>query len=381
MSSSNTASGTPAPESARWSIAGRLAVWYVASTLSLVALVAWMLYWALSADIVRENDQVLADEVQVLRSVIRDRPDDIDLLRHEAELEHVARQYARIYIRVLDERGRLIVERRRESIFDLRAPPAAGRSAGKGTSRTSWGRTVADARGLGGTRTARRRPSHRCDRRYGAPGVAGEFRVWLWAPGRALLAAGVGGYAVARRSMRPVGDHGTARGIRTSTLDRRIPTSDADRTLSRRHLHQMIARLEDAFDRLSSLGRSAPAPRAVNSLRGEIEVALGKPRSGRCPGVMESALECVRLSDMIDAAIPRGQSSRGLDRASADRRVSRGVGRVRILSPSQRTSVYDLDQWPTGRSSPCSIGRSSSALSATSSPTRSLTHPPAVVSP
>jgi hypothetical protein len=41
----------------------------------------------------------------VLRTMLRERPDDWDALREEVELESAARRYEQFYIRLLDERN------------------------------------------------------------------------------------------------------------------------------------------------------------------------------------------------------------------------------------------------------------------------------------
>src|SRR5262249_33882181 len=47
----------------------------------------------------------LADKIQVLRTILRQRPEDWDGLREEIELESAARRYQQYYIRLLDERN------------------------------------------------------------------------------------------------------------------------------------------------------------------------------------------------------------------------------------------------------------------------------------
>src|SRR6266851_4339976 len=74
-----------------------------------------------------------------------------------------------------------------------------------------------------------------------------------------------------------------ADGIRSSTLDARIPTAGLPAELSRLAItfNQMLNRLEDAFARLSSfsadLAHELRTP--INNLRGEVEVSLSKART------------------------------------------------------------------------------------------------------
>ena len=53
----------------------------------------------------KSTDLFLADKVNVLRTMLRERPDDWDALREEIELESAARRYQQFYIRLLDERN------------------------------------------------------------------------------------------------------------------------------------------------------------------------------------------------------------------------------------------------------------------------------------
>ncbi len=89
-----------------WSLAGRLTAWYALTSLLLTSCTAAALYWALTANMNREDDLFLADKVHVLRAILRDRPDDVSALKEEVELESAARRYEQFYVRLLDENGR-----------------------------------------------------------------------------------------------------------------------------------------------------------------------------------------------------------------------------------------------------------------------------------
>src|ERR687897_1857177 len=95
---------------APWSIAARLALWYTAATFVLVAVATGLLYWVLVTNVDREDDQFLVDTVQIMRALIRERQNDVEALRQEVDWEGTARRYARVYVSVLDEHGRLIIE-------------------------------------------------------------------------------------------------------------------------------------------------------------------------------------------------------------------------------------------------------------------------------
>lgn len=109
--SSNERLAQSVPSGTRpWSIAARLALWYTCSAFVLVAVATGLLYWVLVTNVDREDDQFLVDTVQIIRALIRERPDDLAALRQEVDWEGTARRYARVYLRVLDERGRVVIE-------------------------------------------------------------------------------------------------------------------------------------------------------------------------------------------------------------------------------------------------------------------------------
>ena len=86
-------------------LAFRLTAAYSLAGLLLVLLATASLYVVLRAELDKSTDQFLADKLQVLRTMLKERPNDTDGLREEIELESAARRYEQFYIRLLDERG------------------------------------------------------------------------------------------------------------------------------------------------------------------------------------------------------------------------------------------------------------------------------------
>src|SRR5215475_14391662 len=95
----------PAASRSRRTLAFRLTAAYSLAGLSLVLLATMGLDFALRTELDRSTDLFLADKLNVLRTMLRERPDDEDGLREEIELESAARTYQRFYIRLLDEHG------------------------------------------------------------------------------------------------------------------------------------------------------------------------------------------------------------------------------------------------------------------------------------
>ena len=94
-----------APVSRLWgTLAFRLTAGYALAGLFLVSFAIASLYLVLVNELEKSTDLFLADKVHVVRTMLRERPDDWDALREEVELETSARQYEQFYIRLLDEK-------------------------------------------------------------------------------------------------------------------------------------------------------------------------------------------------------------------------------------------------------------------------------------
>ena len=126
----------------------------------------------------------------------------------------------------------------------------------------------------------------------------------------ALVVCTFAGYHIARRGLRPLREMAATAGrIRSTTLYERISTAGLPADLSQlaNTFNEMLDRLEESFARLSrfsaDIAHELRTP--VNNLRGEVEVALGKPRSGEeYHEVLGSCLEeCGRLSRMIESLL------------------------------------------------------------------------------
>src|SRR6516165_5181959 len=103
--SSNPASNT-LPSSRFWgTLAFRLTAGYALAGLFLVFVATASLYFVLLKELEKSTDLFLADKLHVLRTMLRDRPNDLDALREEVELESAARRYEQFYIRLLDKDG------------------------------------------------------------------------------------------------------------------------------------------------------------------------------------------------------------------------------------------------------------------------------------
>ena len=270
------------------------------------------LYLVLRTELDRSTELFLADKLHVLRTMLRERPDDEDALREEIELESAARRYQQFYIRLVDEHGLpimttpLMAEQldlaelvKRTSSRPERSIQMAGRH-GQPFRVTSA--TVAV-----GT------PSTHSDTVQIAIDVSQEeellarYRLWFWG---ILMATSVlfplVGYRIARHGIRPVEEiAATARRITSTNLRERIGSEGYPLELASLAgtFNKMLERLEESFDRISrfsaDIAHDLRTP--VNNIRGEAEVALARSRTvDEYRDVLESSLEeAVRLSELI----------------------------------------------------------------------------------
>ena len=296
----------------RGTLAFRLSAAYGLAGLFLVFIATISLYLFLVSELDKSTDLFLADKENVLRSILRERPDDEDGLREEVELETAARRYEQFYIRLLDDRSNLL----------LMTPGMAEQlDLAQLPSQTESGTTQSvRLRGKNGRAFQVAAvsvpvgfPSTQNDTIQIAVDVSetdqllARYRFWF---GVILLGTfgifPLVGYQIARRGIRPVEEMATtARQISSTNLRERILAEGYPFELAAlaATFNQMLDRLEESFERISrfsaDIAHDLRTP--VNNLRGEAEVALSRTRStGEYREVIESFLEeAVRLSDLI----------------------------------------------------------------------------------
>jgi two-component system heavy metal sensor histidine kinase CusS len=293
-------------------LAFRLTAGYALAGLILVFFVTASLYLVLVSELEKSTDLFLADKVNVLRTMLRERPDDWNALREEVELESAARRYEQFYIRLLDERNTsLLVTPGMADQVDLAQLESLTQSRPDRTIRIKGRkgqafRMTSTSAPIGDPATKKCTIQIAIDVSQKEDLLA-HYRFWFWA---ILLAASAilppVGYQIARHGIRPVEEIATtARRIGSTNLRERICPEGY--TLEMASLastfNQMLDRLEESFDRLSrfsaDIAHDLRTP--VNNIRGEAEVALSRARSANeYRDVIESCLEeAVRLSHLI----------------------------------------------------------------------------------
>ncbi len=275
------------------------------------------MYWALAANLDREDDEFLADRVRVLRGLLQERPEDTLALRQAVGTEQAARPEAQIFVRIIGPAGATLVEspgmsdELPPSVFpDPTAAEEPERATGVSTRAGRSFRVLAVQAELGrsGGKTAVLQLAF--DRTYEEDLLA-EYRRRLWA----VLAVGaarhcVVGYRIAHRGLRPLAEMAaTARRIRPLTLHERMQTAGlpADLAVLAVTFNDMLDRLESSFGRLerfsADIAHELRTP--VSNIRGLAEVALGRPRSPEeYHDTIASCLEeCDRLARLIDSLL------------------------------------------------------------------------------
>lgn len=293
-------------------LAFRLTAWYVLAGLGLVVFASACLYFALVAELEKSTDLFLSDKLHVIRTMLRERPDDWDALREEIQLESAARRYEQFYIRLLDERSTpLLTTPGMAEQLDLLKLTAQTQvhpeSTTQMTGRTGRLFSVTSAMAQVGTNGAQN------DTVQIAIDVSQQEQL-LALYRRRFLAILLGmlavfplvGYQIARHGIRPVEEMATtARHISSTNLHERIlaegyPVELASLAAT---FNKMLDRLEDSFERISrfsaDIAHDLRTP--VNNIRGEAEVALARARTiDEYREVLESCLEeAVRLSKLI----------------------------------------------------------------------------------
>jgi two-component system heavy metal sensor histidine kinase CusS len=304
--------GQPKPPS----LAVMLAVWYTASSFLIVAVVTGLLYFGLATNVKRLSEQIMADELDVCRALIQNRPNDAHALREEVEIDSAVRRYQKFYIRVIDDKGRALFttpgmdreltaarvaredSQQNGRIFWLKAASGkpyrtvVAKVARDNAEQGPW--TIQLAMDL----------SQELE-------ILSQQRIWVWmvlAVAALLCArAGIAAASWGTRPLREVSE--TARHISSSTLNERIRTegypSEIESLAST--FNAMLQRLEDSFMRLSrfsaDIAHELRTP--VNNIRGESEVALAQPRTvDEYRETLGSCLEeSVRLSELIESLL------------------------------------------------------------------------------
>ncbi|MGO9520038.1 MAG: HAMP domain-containing protein, partial [Candidatus Korobacteraceae bacterium] len=214
------------------------------------------LYLVLESELEKSTDLFLADKVHVLRTMLRERPDDWDALREEIELESAARRYEQFYIRLLDQRNTLLLMTPgMADLLDLEQLASQTQSRPDRTIRmkgkSGQGFRVTSAEAPVGSLANQNYTLQIAIDISQKEALLARYRFWFWA---ILLATFVifplVGYQVARHGIRPVEEIATtARHISSKNLRERILPDGYPFELASLAgtFNQMLDRLEESF--------------------------------------------------------------------------------------------------------------------------------------
>nr|WP_298724768.1 heavy metal sensor histidine kinase [uncultured Steroidobacter sp.] len=301
--------------SSTWSIAARITTLITVSGFGILLAAGLFLYWTLARSLEDETARFLADKAFVLRAVIRDRPYDMAAFDEETRLEGAARRFSRYYVRVLNERGQLIVETPEMSklvgatAFEALTP--ANTDSNQVHEVTLGSQTVALLAATAPTTAGQLwRVQLALDVSNKAALLASYRRNLLFVLLAGLGISALAGYAIARRGLAPLDSiTRSARAISAANLDHRVssPAWPKELTALADAFDQMLERLEDSFRRLSQfsadIAHELRTP--VTNFLTESQVTLSQPRSvHEYRQVLESGIEeFASLARMIDSLL------------------------------------------------------------------------------
>lgn len=301
---------------ATWPIVRRLTLLYSISLFLLLAVAAGFLDWVLATDMKKDSEQFLSAEIQSLRTLIRERPDDVKAWREEVEREAGSlKGFARYYIRILSEEGRPVVETPGMSgIIQPRAFPPSAPSFSMNINGTdlqsSDGRqflVAAQWVELTGPIMRKRLVQIALDRSHDKMIIADYRRKMLSVLLGGLLLSATLGFLMAKGGLKPLSNIGKKiRNITPDHLSTRVSSAEwpPEIALLAHTFDLMLERLERSFASLSQfsadLAHEIRTP--IHNLRGETEVALEKPRTPEeYQSVLQSSLEeYERLTRVIE---------------------------------------------------------------------------------
>lgn len=300
------------------SIALRMTLWYAVFSFTMITAAAAILYATLARGMYDEDLRDLADNLNNARLLLGSAPSGWVLRQAEQRPPWAPRQQPQILLRVLDAAATTLTET--PGMADQLPPPTPAE--------------LASLPALGEERheliSHQGKPFLTLIVRVAAPSPvpAPQFiqvamdrdhdelllahyreRVWL-VFGLSLIGCSAAGYCIARSGMRPIERIGrTAARIRSTTLDERIESQGlpAELGVLADTFNEMLDRLEASFRHISQFSDDVAHElrTPLNNLRGEIEVALAKARSGEAyRDTLGSCLEeCTRLSRVIETLL------------------------------------------------------------------------------
>lgn len=303
------------------SLATRLTAWYAFAAFTFVLIATWSLYATVTSHMRHSETELVVDRMHTLRAVLSEPEEPTPSLElvEEVEREWPGGERARVYARILDADGKVFTETRGMNERDLPSsvfPPPVGLDHVRDSAiirREPSGRNFAlySIRLHAGPDNPRALTVQMAVDATNHDALLDSYRrrtiLVLIAT---LILATVVGYRIARRGLEPVEKIGeTLRRIHSSTLYERLDPSGlpVELSLLATTCNGMLDGLEESFAKLSrfsaDIAHELRTP--INNLRGEVEVALSRPRTDEeYRSVLGSSLEeAQRLSKLITSLL------------------------------------------------------------------------------
>jgi two-component system heavy metal sensor histidine kinase CusS len=323
----------PAPRRAV-SIALRMTLWYALSTFTLIAVATGALYSVLINTMYEEDLRDLADNLNNARLLLQSSAPGQFARSPPQRPSWAPPHQPEIYLRVLDSSARTLTET--PGMGD-ELPSPTGAELAEISSPNGDQRDVLSRSGKPFMTLMVRVPGQSerdppqfmqvaMDREHDEYLLA-RYRERLWIVlGTSLALCALAGYLIARSGMRPIQEISRAGArIRSTTLDERIQAQGLPAELAglAETFNSMLDRLEQSFLHVShfsdDVAHELRTP--INNLRGEIEVALSKVRSGEeYREILGSSLEeCARISRLIQTLLFLARSDSTSDTLQRER--------------------------------------------------------------
>jgi len=302
----------------RTSIALRMTLWYAVFSFAMITAAAGILYWTLDRGMYDEDLRDLADNLNNARLLLGSAPSGWVLRQTEERPPWAPRQQPQIYLRVLDAAAPTLTETPGmatqlppPSPAELAALPALGEERHEVISHLGKPFLALIVRVASSSAEASPQFIQVAMDREHDEMLLAHYRERLWLLfGVSLIGCSAAGYFIARSGMRPIERIGrTAARIRSTTLDERIETQGlpAELGVLADTFNEMLDRLEASFRHVSQFSDDVAHElrTPLNNLRGEIEVALERARSGEAyRETLGSCLEeCTRLSRVVETLL------------------------------------------------------------------------------
>lgn len=302
------------------SITAKLALWYSLSAFCLIISCTFLLYWALTKSLERQNGQFLANEIAIIRTVLTPNAINLKALQQQIPWQPKALSIERnrYFCRIMKANGQKIIETpHMQTVLPIELFPSLPDNAGLHPIKKSmigntgkpyllmsaWDRIDRPV-------NERRMIQVAVDTHNDVKIISDYRRNLLLVLFFGLLGAVVIGILVAKRGMQPL--RHIAEQLENITLSRlherlNIRELPAELETLANNLNDFLSRIEAGFKKLTqfSVDLAHELRTPINNLMGETELALNRARSNEEYRLVleSSAEEFMRLSRLIDSLL------------------------------------------------------------------------------